>query len=88
VENSFFTKTEENLRAKYLEAGRGKCFARLQGRQAGKRRGSSSPAKSKGGQRYLFHSSIIGNFKGYQDLFETNLLQLFAQQDNSQCFFL
>jgi len=28
----------------------------------------------------------MGNFMVYQDQIETNLLQLFAQQENSECF--
>jgi len=38
------------------------------------------------GRRYLFHYSIIGNFLVCQDQIETNLLQLFAQQENSEWF--
>jgi len=49
--------------------------------------GHCSPALSKGRQRErrcLFHNSIMGNFMVYQDRFETNLLQLFAQQEHSE----
>jgi len=35
---------------------------------------------------YIFHHSIVGNFMVYQDRIETNLLQLFAQQGNSEWF--
>ena len=40
----------------------------------------------KRGRRHLFHYSIVGNFMVYQDRIETNLLQLFAQQENSEWF--
>jgi len=48
-----------------------------------------SPANSKGGQwsRGAF-MSIIGNFMGYQDRLQTNLLQLFTHPENLECFFL
>jgi len=35
-----------------------------------------------GKTRCLFHNNIVGNFMIYQDRFETNLLQLFVQQEN------
>ena len=38
----------------------------------------------KRGRRFLFHYSIMGNFIVYQDRIETNLLQLFVQQENSE----
>ena len=34
----------------------------------------------------FFHNSIMGNFMVHQDRFETNLLQLFACQENSERF--
>jgi len=34
------------------------------------------------GRGCLFDNSIMGNFTVYQDRFEINLLQLFAQQDS------
>jgi len=40
----------------------------------------------KRGRRYLFRYSIMVNFMVYQDRIETNLLQLFAQQENSEWF--
>jgi len=40
----------------------------------------------KRGRRCVFHYSIVGNFMVYQDRLETNLLQLFAQQENSEWF--
>jgi len=36
--------------------------------------------------RCLFHNSIMGNFMIWQDRIETNLLQLFAQQEDSELF--
>jgi len=48
--------------------------------------GAFSPSSFKRGRRCLFHYSIMGNFMVYQDQIETNLLQLFAQQENSECF--
>jgi len=38
------------------------------------------------GAEVLFHNRIIGNFIVYQDRLETNLLQLFAHVENSDCF--
>jgi len=35
-----------------------------------------------------FHYRIIGNLMVYQDRLKTNLLQLFAQPENSECFFI
>ena len=45
-------------------------------------------AFSKGSNRVevLFHNSIIRNFMFYQDRIETNLSQLFANLENSECF--
>ena len=40
----------------------------------------------KRGRRCIFHHSIVDNFMVYQDRIETNLLQLFAQQENSEWF--
>jgi len=40
----------------------------------------------KRGWRCFFHYIIVGNFMVYQDRLETNLLQLFAQQENSEWF--
>jgi len=40
----------------------------------------------KKGRRCIFHYNIVGNFMVYQDRIETNLLQLFAQQENSEWF--
>jgi len=51
--------------------------------------GDIAPRALKRGQRgrkCLFHKSVMGNFMVYQDRFETNLLQIFAQQENSQWF--
>jgi len=36
------------------------------------------------GAEVAFHKHIVGNFMVYQDRFETNLLQLFTQQENSE----
>jgi len=47
------------------------------------------PLVLKGGQRgwrYLFHNSMVGISMVYEDGFYTNLLQLFAQQENSEWF--
>ena len=38
------------------------------------------------GVEMLHHNSIIGNIMLYQDLLETNLLQLFGHQENSEWF--
>jgi len=44
------------------------------------------PTLSKGGQRCLFHNSIIGNFIYYLDQIGTNLLQPFMYPENSVSF--
>jgi len=36
------------------------------------------------GGGFLYHNSIIGNILFYQDLLETNLLQLFGHPENSE----
>jgi len=36
------------------------------------------------GTEVLYHNSIIGNIMFYQDLLETNLLQLFGHPENSE----
>ena len=58
----------------------------LQGhRRAGKRRGHCPLSFRRGGN--VGGGTFLGNFMVYQDRFETNLLQLFAQQhENSECF--
>jgi len=40
----------------------------------------------KKGWRCLFHYSIVGNFTVHQNRIETNFLQLFAHQENSEWF--
>ena len=36
------------------------------------------------GAEVLYHNSIIGNIMLYQDLLETNLLQVFGHPENSE----
>jgi len=57
-------------------------------RRVGKWRKHYPTALSKGGRGSVLphHNSTMGNFMVYQDRFETNLLQLFVQQENSECF--
>jgi len=51
--------------------------------------GAISPCSFKRGTtgaEVIFSYSIMGNFMVYQDRIETNLLQLFTQQENSEWF--
>jgi len=48
--------------------------------------GSIFPCSFKRGRWCLFHYNIVGTFMVHQDRIETNLFQLFAQQENSVWF--
>jgi len=44
--------------------------------------------KGGNGEQVPFHNSTIGNSMLYQGQIETNLLQLFAYPENSECFYI